>query len=108
MAAAAVAGTLVVSGLVFLVLMFGKRKQADPLLEAYKKFRKKLEKAGMDIPGWMGPLDLQHAAASRFPKQAREIQAISSQYISLRYGKHYSPRVAQSLRRRIRVFRVNV
>jgi transglutaminase-like putative cysteine protease len=106
MAMAAIGGTLMISGLIFLVLMYGKRKQPDPVVAAYSRFRRKLEKAGMEIPHWMGPQDLTHAATARFPKQAGEIQAITSQYISLRYGRNYNPRVAQSLRRRIRFFRV--
>ncbi len=106
MALAAIGGTLMISGLIFLILMYGKSKRSDPVVAAYARFRRKLEKTGMEIPGWMGPEDLMHAAATRFPKHAGEIQAITSQYIALRYGRNHSVRVAQNLRRRIRAFRV--
>lgn len=106
MAVAAMIGSLMISGLVFLLLMYGNRKRPDPVVAAYNRFRHKLEKAGLETPPWMGPQDLTRAAVTRFPKHALEIQAITNQYISLRYGKTYSARVAQNLRRRIRSFRV--
>ena len=106
MAVAAIAGALIISGLLFLLLMYANRKRPDPVVAAYNRFRRQLEKAGLEAPRWMGPQDLAQAASARFPKHAPEIQAITSQYISLRYGKTYSDRVAQNLRRRIRFFSV--
>ena len=106
MALAAIGGTLMISGLIFLILMYGKRKRPDPLVAAYSRFKQKLEKGGMEIPDWMGPQDLTQAAAIQFPKHAAEIQAIASQYIALRYGRNYSARVAHNLRQRVRSFRV--
>jgi len=106
MALAAIAGTLMISGLIFLLLMYGKRKQSDPVVAAYRKFKRKLEKAGMPIPDCMGPQDIASTASLRFPQKASEIQAITSQYISLRYGRNYSTKVAHNLRRRITALRV--
>ncbi len=107
MGLAAIGGTLMISGLIFLLLMYGNSKRPDPLVAAYNRFKRKLQKAGLEIPVCMGPQDLAAAASLRFPGKSSEIQTITSHYIALRYGRHQSTRVAYNLRQRIKKFHVS-
>jgi len=72
------------------------------VLATWNRFRRKLKRAGLEVPPTRGPLDLGCAAMRRFPRQARAIQGIVDLYIELRYGAGYTPEEASRLRREVR------
>lgn len=102
---AAMVSGLLIAGLIFLLLVRSGRTPVDPLQAAYISFKRKLNRAGLQIPPWMGPIDLAEKSIAKFPDKASEIRAIVNQYVALRYGPGDSPAVRKSMKKRIRSFR---
>ncbi|HWU85500.1 MAG TPA: DUF4129 domain-containing protein, partial [Rhodocyclaceae bacterium] len=49
-------------------------------------FVRRLERAGVAVPTWMGPQALAQHAAAQLPQHAAAIHAIAAGYIALRYA----------------------
>ena len=82
--------------LVVLCLIFGayalwpllrQKKQADPLVTAYKTFRSKLAEAGVATETWQGPLYVGATASRQLPTSAKEINEIIRLYVKARYDE---------------------
>lgn len=98
-------GALIVAGLIFAYMVYRSRRRLPAAVVAYSIFKKKLVRAGMTIPVWLGPTALANRASIIFPGQAAEIRAITQQYISLRYGPRCSDVILRNLRKRVRKIR---
>jgi hypothetical protein len=97
--------SLGLTAILFLIGFLRPKPQADLTLAAYLRFRRKLAKAGLTPPPWLGPLDLAEKAKRRFPDQATDIQIIADLYIKLRYGKIVNKQALRILARRVRSIR---
>jgi protein-glutamine gamma-glutamyltransferase len=100
------------------VLMLGfaawltrRYRSLDPVVRAYHAFCGKLAKRGLERRGDEGPLDFSHRAAGGLPERARDIAAISGQYMDLRYGPGIDKtggQAAADYRSRLREFKARV
>ena len=93
-------------GLAYLLSRLPRTRRGDPLVALWQRLRDKLRRAGMSVPGWLGPDSLCEAAAQRYPAQAGELLAIGRLYVQLRYGRVSDPQQLSALRRRIRQLRL--
>lgn len=64
------------------------KKVRDPIKRAYQRFVSKLEKSGLTIPAYLGPLEVQQLAIQRFPQHQPIIIEIINSYIALQYAKN--------------------
>lgn len=74
--------------LIFLVLAWltlRHKAQRDTIAEAYLDFCRRLAKAGITINPAEGPLTLAQRAAQQLPESASDIQAITRDYLAVRY-----------------------
>ncbi len=79
---------------------FPIRGRRDPLEQGWRRLETRLNRAGIEVQPWQGPLDVSHAARRRFPDQADAIDQVFSAYMRLRYGPTPEPgQVASWLRR---------
>ena len=70
-------------------LSFALRRRAlkvDPLLQTWRTFCRKLERAGLERAPNEGPLDFAERAAEKYPEKAAEIQTVATMFANLRYG----------------------
>ena len=72
--------------LVSLMLFRNERRRTDPVLGAYNRFRRKIADRGVDCHPGEGPLDFSARAARALPGQKQLIEAVTRQYIALRYA----------------------
>jgi len=103
---AAVLGALGAGALLFFLAGRAPRRPPDPARAAWKRFRRKLARAGLELPDTLGPLETAQAATARFPARAAELQRIAQLYIRLRYGPGGGRALTGELRRRIRRLRL--
>lgn len=80
-----------------LLLRLVGNPRGEPVRDAYRRLQDKLVRAGLAVPPWLGPRDLQQAALSAFPQRAPELRRLFDLYIGLRYGRRQA---AASERRR--------
>ncbi len=88
-------------GLAYLLGRLPRPRRGDPLPRLWQRFRRKLDRAGLDIPAWLGPNDLCARAQAAFPGQSGELAAINRLYVQLRYGRAVNARQIGALRQRI-------
>ena len=105
LAAVLAAGLGATLGAVLWRLRGGRRGRPDPTLAAYQRLQAKLQRAGLAIPPWWGPRELQHAAAARFPAQASELGELLDAYVALRYGADPNALRTRQFRRAVQRFR---
>lgn len=67
-------------------LMRRRKGPTEPSLVLYKKFCRKLEKAGLKRRPAEGPKDFAQRSSQRLPEIQNQIHAITSLYTKLRYG----------------------
>ena len=80
----------------------------DPVLCGWLRFLGRLERGGMTIPAWQGPVDIGLEGEQRFPEQAEAIRSIVDGYVGLRYGRDEITRARiRGWRQRVRRFRVS-
>ncbi|BAU50443.1 transglutaminase [Sulfurifustis variabilis] len=102
------AGLVLVAGVMGLVLAYAlgagrRRRPGDPLARIYDRYCRKLARAGLARDPHEGPLDYARRAAARWPEQRAAIVAITSRYVSFRYGSaQASPRERTALARAVR------
>ncbi len=103
---AAVAAALAAGGAVFF-LRPPRTASRDGAAAAWRRFRRKLRRAGLALPARAGPLATARAAERRFPHRAGELRAIADLYIALRYGPSETcPEELRELNRRVRRLRL--
>ena len=93
--------------LVSLVLLrrHARDPNSDPLHRIWQRYRRKLNRAGLQSPAWEGPEQLLQRAAKRWPAQADRLHDITHRYVLLRYGRLDGDRQRQALKRGIRRLR---
>jgi len=106
LALAAVLSALAAGVLVFALRRPSRHENRDPAVAAWRRFRRRLQRAGVRLPRHMGPLDTATTAARRFPARSEEFHAIATLYARLRYGRHNDAADLNELRRRIRRLRL--
>lgn len=75
-----------------------------PAQKTWRRFTRRLSRAGVPVSAAMAPLEVAQAAGRAQPHQAAEVQAIAEQYRQLRYGLHGGS--LDAFRRRVRGFRL--
>lgn len=89
-----------------LALVSGWRRRVSRAEAAWRRFRRKLAKAGLASSPSSGPVDLTERAAAAWPGQADKMRTIQSAYVALRYKPHASDDALQSLEAAIRELRL--
>jgi len=82
-------------------------RSRDPLHRDWRRYRAKLRRAGLEIPGWMGPERLLAQAEKRWPAKSVDLREITRRYVQLRYGQLHNPAHQKQLRRLIRHLRLS-
>lgn len=78
----------------------------DPAARLWADYRRRLQKAGLAAPDWLGPRSLLQRARQRWPDQAATLDRITHEYLSQRYGPRPDPGRLRQLRRLIRRLRL--
>ncbi len=80
---------VILSGLFFLFAYLFRRRTAasEPLLEAYRRFCKKMARAGVERYPWEGPQDFEKRLIAAFPGDTESIHEFIQTFIEMRYGK---------------------
>ncbi|MFW5791259.1 MAG: transglutaminase TgpA family protein [Desulfohalobiaceae bacterium] len=66
-------------------LMRGRRKGRDEVVDLFRKFQDRLERAGIEVSAHEGPRALEHRVAALRPDIEPAVRCIVSLYVSLRY-----------------------
>ncbi len=108
-AAAAVITLLgVIAALVlWLVSRLPDRADSDPMQQIWGRYRRRLQRAGLELPPWYGPRDALKAALARWPGQARPLRTFTRRYIAQRYGPGSANPDTRALRRLLRQIRLS-
>lgn len=99
-------GVALLAGLFFLLML--RRlyaRDTDETRRLYRKFCRKLEKAGIRREEHEGPRDFAARATRLKPQLSDSIQNITERYIRLRYGERRDGTSLQTLRREIGAFK---
>lgn len=83
---AAFLGGLGLLTLVSLWLFRNERRPIDPAQRLFRQFQRRLSRQGIRTDATEGPRDYADRAARHLPQHAEVIQAVASEYISLRYA----------------------
>jgi len=102
---AAMAGGLVLAGLLVAAVVLWRRPPRDPAATAFARLERKLARAGVARRPGEGPRDFTERAATALPAAGDAIRAAGAEYVRLRYEPGGDPRRAASLRRRVRRLR---
>ncbi len=105
LAVLAMVGALLLAATLYLLTQ-RRDDHPDPAARAWRRFRRKLARAGLKVPPAAGPLDTARLARRRFPARAGQIQTIVETYVALRYGPNPDPRALARLRRNVRRLRL--
>ena len=65
-----------------------RRQRGDALDRQWRRFCRRLSRAGTCRADWQGPLDFADQAAGRHPSRADDIRWIGARYAELRYGRN--------------------
>lgn len=93
-------GMLILAGFALLALRPGLPRYRDPASRLYRKFCRKLARRGVCRAEQEGPLDFAQRASAALPELATRINAITDDYLAVRYGER-TERLA-ALRRQIK------
>jgi len=97
-----VAGLLFLYGLFRVFLRVLARKRTDPVAGEYTRFCRKMSRAGIERPDYMGPLDFGRMIEAEYGC-SREVENILDMYIRLRYQGH-DPDLVSDFRRAVHGF----
>jgi transglutaminase-like putative cysteine protease len=92
-------------GLLALLILYRPRPRPDPARRLYDRFCRKLARHGIRRRDQEGPEDFARRAAARLPRLAVDVQAISRDYIALRYGGQEDAERLERLKTRVRGLR---
>ncbi len=79
-------GALGLLTMLSLVLFYRDRVKPDMVVQIYRKFCRKMQKAGLSRHPSEGPVDFSNRAERDFPHLKNQICRITQQFIDLRYG----------------------
>ncbi|SFN34578.1 Transglutaminase-like enzyme, putative cysteine protease [Formivibrio citricus] len=77
---------LILGGFAFVILRPRRLKLADPAARHYQRFCRKLARRGVVRMPQEGPLDFARRASNALPHLALQIDAITNEYLAIRYG----------------------
>lgn len=77
---------LILGGIAVFMLVPWHLRERDPAVRAYQRFCRKLAARGMIRESHEGPLDFADRARSAIPELATRIDAITTDYLAVRYG----------------------
>jgi transglutaminase-like putative cysteine protease len=104
----AAGGGMLFAGLFWLLTRLPRRRHGDPLQQLWTQFRERLQRGGLALPDWTGPLAAGERARARWPEQGADIDAFVRGYITLRYGRTAPSRERlRALRRQLRRLRLS-
>lgn len=96
----------VITTLLSLYLFYQNPEPFDPGLKAYKKFLRKLAKAGYPKPPGEGPREFAERIKLNLPHHSDRIEAITSAFLAQHYGKNPSSDGSEELQRLIRSLKI--
>lgn len=96
---------LLALGLAALVLKNRGRPAPDRVEALYRRYCRRLARAGIKRPATEGPLDLARRVAEKRPELADSAAAIARLYAELRYGRNPSAEALRELAARVKGFR---
>jgi transglutaminase-like putative cysteine protease len=99
------AGSIILLMLLYSLSTWQRRPRPDPLLRAYRKFCRRLARAGVVRAPAEGALAFGARGGELRPDLAEPIQAITDLYVRLRYGDESAPAQSKELRRLVARFR---
>lgn len=102
--AAALAGALGLGAA--LALLSERHRRLSRAEAAWRRFRRKLKRAGLATAASEGPVDLTERAAAAWPEQARALRAIQAAYVTLRYKPAAADDNARRLEQAVRDLRL--
>lgn len=102
--AGALAGALGLGAAI--ALASGWRRPRSRAEAAWRRFRRKLARAGLATPASAGPVDLTERAVAAWPGQADNIRTIQSSYVALRYRPAPADGAIDSLESSVRQLRL--
>lgn len=68
------------------ILLRAPRSSPDPVVRAWRRFLRRLERAGIDKPPHEGPIAFGQRAAAALPTAAQQLYALSQRYARRRYA----------------------
>ncbi|KAA2285635.1 transglutaminase TgpA family protein [Arenimonas fontis] len=86
LAAAFAAGAALALGLTLWLMLRGRRQPHDPLRAAWRRFDRRLARAGLARHPWEPPLSFGERAAAAFPAHAEILRSLSGRYARHRYA----------------------
>jgi len=101
---AAIVGSLIALTIGLLLIRMKGHRDRDTVRKQYTHFCQRLRMAGLDVPRYLGPLDLEKRAVLAFPRWRNDIQQITDLYIGLRYGANTSQKTQRRFRHRVWLF----
>ena len=81
-------------------------RDPDPARRIWDGYRRRLRRAGLALPDWLGPRQVLKQALQRWPEQGETLRAFTRDYLALRYGPDPDPALLRVLRRRLRRLRL--
>jgi transglutaminase-like putative cysteine protease len=105
------AGVVLVAGVLGVALAYAwlagrAPRPRDPLVRTYRRYCRKLARAGLPRSPNEGPLDYARRAGRRWPELRPTIEAITARYVALRYGPADARDEHAALERAVRHFAV--
>lgn len=86
LASAFAIGAALALALTLWLMLRGRRPPPDPVLAAWRRFDRRLARAGLTRRAWEAPTSFGQRAASVFPGQAETLQSLTSRYARHRYA----------------------
>lgn len=101
---------LLFSGVLLITLVYAwlwrrQKKSADPALELYLRFCRRLARAGLVRAPHEGALDFARRCIQRRPDIKDEIEAITERYVRTRYGDLVDAAMLRDFRREVAAFK---
>jgi len=91
----------------YVVSILRNRPQSDPTLKQWQDLLALMQRKGLEIPPWFGPLQVLKIASDRWPENHDALQKIVRLYVHLRYGRVSKTRQLQQLQRYIKQLQLN-
>ena len=99
-------GTLLLIYALFVLIRQQRRQSVDPVQKLWKRFCRKLARAGYPRQDWEGPVDYATRLSAQPGLPRQDVEQIVNLYTGLRYGRVHSRSAIASFRDYVRRFRV--
>jgi hypothetical protein len=91
--------------LAVMILLSLPGREPDSAVTHYRRFKRKLARAGLETRRGEGPVDYARRAVALFPERAADIEAVVGEYAALQYARAGGGASLRSLKSRVRRFR---